>query len=227
MRQLKVSVPVIAIDGPSASGKGTVASRVAAELGFHTLESGALYRLIALAAEHRKVGEQDETGLAEIASTLEVNFHGDRIYMANHDVGALLREEDCGRRASTIARLPRVRAALLERQRAFRKPPGLVADGRDMGTVVFPDAALKVFLIASVAARAERRYKQLKENGFDANLAALSRDLEARDAQDANRSVAPLKPAPDAKELDSTDLSIEEVVARILGWWRELAVTNK
>lgn len=227
MQQLKVQVPVIAIDGPSASGKGTVASRVAAELGFHTLESGALYRLVALAAERRNVGEQDETGLAEIASTLEVDFHGGRIYLETHDVGAFLREEDCGRRASMIARLPRVRAALLERQRAFRKAPGLVADGRDMGTVVFPDSALKVFLIASVAARAERRYKQLKENGFDANLAALSRDLEARDAQDANRSVAPLKPAPDAKELDSTDLSIEEVVARILGWWRELAATNK
>lgn len=221
------SPPVIAIDGPSASGKGTVASRVAAELGFHTLESGALYRLVALAAQRRKVGEYDEPGLARIAATLDAHFQDGCVYFENQDVGSFLREEDCGRRASTIAKLPRVRAALLERQRAFRKPPGLVADGRDMGTVVFPDAALKVFLIASVAARAERRYKQLKENGFDANLAALSRDLEARDAQDANRSVAPLKPAPDAKELDSTDLSIEEVVARILAWWRELAVTNK
>lgn len=147
--------------------------------------------------------------------------------MENHEVSAYLRDEDCGRRASLVAKLPRVRAALLERQRAFRTPPGLVADGRDMGTVVFPDAALKVFLIASVAARAQRRYKQLKENGFDANLAALSRDLEARDAQDANRSVAPLKPAPDAKELDSTDLTIEEVVARIVAWWREREVQFK
>lgn len=221
------AAPVIAIDGPSASGKGTVASRVAAALGFQLLESGALYRLVALDAQRRKVGEDDEPGLARIAATLDAHFQGGGIYLENEDVGALLREENCGRRASLIAKLPGVRAALLERQRAFRTSPGLVADGRDMGTVVFPDAALKVFLVASVAVRAERRYKQLKENGFDANLAALSRDLEARDAQDANRSVAPLKPAPDAKELDSTDLSIEEVVARILAWWRERAVTNK
>ncbi|MBI3376478.1 MAG: (d)CMP kinase [Betaproteobacteria bacterium] len=219
------AAPVIAIDGPSASGKGTVASRVAAELGFHSLESGALYRLVALAAQRRKIAEDDESQLAQIAATLDVCFQGGDVYLENQQVGSFLREEECGRRASSIAKLPDVRAALLERQRGFRIPPGLVADGRDMGTVVFPDAVLKVFLTASVAARAQRRYKQLKEKGFDASLAALSRDLEARDAQDANRSVAPLKPAHDAKELDSTDLSIEEVVARIVAWWREREVT--
>ena len=220
-------VPVIAIDGPSASGKGTVAREVAAQLAFHYLESGALYRLVALSSQHRRVAEDDEPRLAELAATLDARFHGAKIYLENHDVSCQLREEDCGLRASAVARLPRVRAALLERQRSFRMPPGLVADGRDMGTVVFPDAVLKVFLTASVAARAQRRYKQLKEKGFDANLPALSRDLEARDAQDANRDTAPLKPARDAVDLDSTDLSIAEVVERIVLWWRERSLTIK
>jgi cytidylate kinase len=227
MQQRKLPVPVIAIDGPSASGKGTVARRVASALGFHSLESGALYRLVALAAHREGVSDDDELRLSELAVSLDARFHGELVYLDNHEVSATLRGEECGRRASAIARLPQVRMALLERQRGFRKPPGLVADGRDIGTVVFPDAELKVFLTASVRARADRRYKQLKEKGFDANLAALSRDLEARDAQDANRAVAPLKPARDAVELDSTDLSIEEVVARIVSWWRERRVTIK
>jgi cytidylate kinase len=214
-------IPVIAIDGPSASGKGTVARLVSEQLGFNYLESGALYRLVALSSQRGRVAEDDEPRLAELAARLDVRFHRDHIYLENQEVTPLLYTEDCARRASAIARFPTVRTALLERQRGFRSSPGLVADGRDMGTVVFPDAALKVFLTASVAARAQRRYKQLKEKGFDANLPALSRDLEARDAQDANRAVAPLKPARDAVELDSTDLSIEEVVERIVSWWRE------
>ena len=158
---------------------------------------------------------------------LPVEFRSSRIILDDQDVTDAIRDEACGNRASAIAPLRLVRAALLERQRGFRVPPGLVADGRDMGTVVFPDAALKVFLTASRAARAERRYKQLKEKGFDANLQTLSRDLEARDGQDATRVVAPLKPARDAVELDSTDLSIEEVVDRIAGWWRERGFTIK
>jgi cytidylate kinase len=219
--------PVLAIDGPSASGKGTVARQIAAQLGFHYLESGALYRLVALSSQRQSVAEEDEPRLAKLATKLDARFQGDRIYLENQDVSPHLYTEDCARRASAIARLPTVRTSLLVRQRAFRAPPGLVADGRDMGTVVFPDAVLKVFLTAGVAARAQRRYKQLKEKGFDANLPALSRDLEARDAQDANRAVAPLKPARDAVELDSTDLSIEEVVERIVSWWRERSITIK
>jgi cytidylate kinase len=221
------TAPVIAIDGPSASGKGTVARLVSDQLGFHYLESGALYRLVALSSQRQGVAEDDEPRLAELAAGLAARFQGDHIYLENQEVTLHLYTEDCAQRASAIARLPSVRTALLERQRGFRTPPGLVADGRDMGTVVFPDAVLKVFLTASVAARAQRRYKQLKEKGFDANLPALSRDLEARDAQDANRAVAPLKPARDAVELDSTDLSIEEVVERIVSWWRERSLMIK
>lgn len=204
-----------------------MARQVAAQLGFHYLESGALYRLVALSSQRHGVATDDEPRLAELAARLDARFQDDHIYLENQDVSSHLRDEDCGRRASAVARLPRVRSALLERQRGLRMPPGLVADGRDMGTVVFPEAVLKVFLTASVAARAQRRYKQLKEKGFDANLAALSRDLEARDAQDANRAVAPLKPASDAVELDSTDLSIEQVVARIVASWLERKATIK
>jgi cytidylate kinase len=222
-----VQVPVIAIDGPSASGKGTVARRVAERLGFHYLESGALYRLVALSSQRQGVAENDEPRLAELAARLDARFQGNHIYIENQEVTSHLYTEDCATRASAIARLQAVRTALLERQRSFRAPPGLVADGRDMGTVVFPDAVLKVFLTASVAARAQRRYKQLKEKGFDANLPALSRDLGARDAQDANRAVAPLKPARDAVVLDSTDLSIEEVVKRMVSWWQERRLTIK
>lgn len=207
-----MSVPVIAIDGPSASGKGTVASRVAAALGFHYLESGALYRLVALTG-----GESPE----QAAASMELAFVKERITLSGQDVTDDVRREDVGNRASEIARIPAVRAALLERQRGFRRPPGLVADGRDMGTVVFPDAVLKVFLTASVATRAQRRYKQLIDKGNHANLAALSRDLEERDKRDAAREVAPLKPAADAVSLDSSGLTIDEVVDRVLKEYRE------
>jgi cytidylate kinase len=207
-----MSVPVVAVDGPSASGKGTVASRVAQALGFHYLESGALYRLVALAG-----GEAPE----RVAAGLEVEFFNHRVFLNKQDVTDSLRSEAVGVLASEIAKLPAVRTALLERQRGFRKPPGLVADGRDMGTIVFPDAVLKVFLTASVAVRAQRRYKQLIDKGNHANLAALSRDLEERDQRDAARAVAPLKPAADAACLDSSELTIDKVVDWVLKKYRE------
>jgi CMP/dCMP kinase len=215
------AAPVIAIDGPSASGKGTIAALVADDLGFHYLESGALYRLVALASSRAGVGEDDEEALARIATGLDVRFAGGRVLLAGDDVAETLRGEAVGNLASNVARLPRVRAALLDRQRAFRQPPGLVADGRDMGTVVFPDAVLKVFLTASVRVRAERRYKQLNGKGIRANLASLSRDLAMRDERDANRAAAPLAPAPGALMLDSSDLSVKEVVAQVVQQARE------
>jgi len=212
-----MNVPVIAIDGPSASGKGTVASLVASALGFHYLESGALYRLVALAG-----GKDPATDAAQ----LDVAFRGGKIILSGQDVTDKIRDEAVGIRASQIAKQPAVRAALLERQRGFRRPPGLVADGRDMGTVVFPDAVLKVFLTAGVQTRAQRRYKQLIDKGNHANLAALSRDLEERDKRDAAREVAPLKPASDAVSLDSSGLTIEEVVDRVLKEYRERKAAN-
>ena len=207
-----MSVPVIAIDGPSASGKGAVAQRVAQALGFHCLESGALYRLVALA------GPQDPE---KAALQIEVAFRDGRIFLSGQDVTDKLRVEEVGVRASDIAQRPGLRQALLHRQRAFRRPPGLVAEGRDMGSVVFPDAALKVFLTATPVVRAQRRYKQLIDKGIDANLHALSRDLEQRDARDAARKVAPLAPAPDALLLDTSEKTLDEVVEVILGWCRE------
>ena len=214
-----MSVPVIAIDGPSASGKGTIAKRVAQALGFNYLESGALYRLVALLALRQ--GLQDEQAIAQLAQTMDVAFQGDEIFLEDQEVSLHVRHEEVGNRASDVARMPAVRQALLNRQRAFRQPPGLVADGRDMGTIVFPDAALKIFLTASPEVRAQRRYKQLIEKGIAANLGALSRDLAARDARDASRAVAPLVPAPDSQVLDSSALSIEAVVEQILRLWRE------
>lgn len=205
------AAPVIAIDGPSASGKGTIANRVAEALGFHYLESGALYRLVAL------VGGTDPVAAAR---ELDVAFRNGLIFLSGQDVTEDIRAEAIGNRASEIARIPAVRDALLERQRAFRRPPGLVADGRDMATVVFPDAGVKVFLTASVAVRAQRRYKQLIDKGNSANLAALSRDLEERDQRDAARTVAPLKPASDAVSIDSSELTIDEVVGRVLALYR-------
>ncbi len=206
------SVPVIAIDGPSASGKGTVASLVAAALGFHYLESGALYRLVAY------VGGTDP---ARDAAELDVAFLHGKIILSGRDVTDPIHTEAVGNRASEVAKISEVRAALLERQRAFRRAPGLVADGRDMGTVVFPDASLKVFLTASVGVRAQRRHKQLIDKGIHANLAALSRDLEERDARDAARAVAPLRPAEGAVLLDSTALTIDEVVDKVLMLFRK------
>lgn len=215
------AVPVIAIDGPSASGKGTVAKRVAAALGYHYLESGALYRLVALVSLRAHVPPEDQARVTRLGSKLEAVFQGERVFLSGQDVTDALYAEDCGIRASEIAPIPQLRAAMLERQRAFRRPPGLVADGRDMGSVVFPDATLKVFLTASLEVRARRRHKQLIDKGIHASLAPLSRDLAERDARDAARSVAPLMAAPDAVVVDSSDLAINEVVALILGWYRK------
>jgi cytidylate kinase len=212
-----MSAPVIAIDGPSASGKGTIAKRVAASLGFHYLESGALYRLVGLLALRQ--GLKAEAAVAGAAAGMDVDFQGDEIFLEDEEVSLHIRHEEVGNQASDVARMPAVRQALLERQRAFRRPPGLVADGRDMGTVVFPDAGLKIFLTASPQVRAQRRYKQLIEKGIAANLSALSRDLAERDKRDATRAVAPLVPAPDSQVLDSSALSIEEVVEQILKYW--------
>jgi len=214
-----MKAPVIAIDGPSASGKGTIASRVAKQLGFHYLESGALYRLIALLS--LREGTVEEKALARLAEEMDVVFDDGEIVLADEAVTEKIRSEPVGNRASEVAKVPALRQALLKRQRAFRRPPGLVADGRDMATVVFPDADLKVFLTATPEIRAERRYKQLIEKGIDANLRALSRDLRDRDERDAKRAVAPLVPAPDSQVLDSSALSIDEVVDRIVGWSRE------
>ena len=207
-----MSAPVVAIDGPSASGKGAVAQQVALALGFHYLESGALYRLVALAGP-----ETPE----RTAASMEIGFQDGRIFLSGQDVTDSLRSEAVAACASDVAQRPGVRSALLQRQRAFRRAPGLVAEGRDMGTVVFPDAGLKVFLTASAAVRAQRRYKQLIDKGIDANLHALSRDLEQRDARDAARAVAPLAPAPDALLLDTSERSLDDVVGVILGWCRE------
>lgn len=211
-----MSVPVIAIDGPTASGKGTVAEKVAAALGWSYLDSGALYRLCALQAQRDGVELDDEAQVAAIARALPVRFVAGRIELGGQDVTDIVRDESVGNAASRVAVLPAVREALLALQRGFRVPPGLVADGRDMGTIVFPDAALKVFLTASAESRAERRHKQLIEKGFSARLADLLRDLQQRDARDANRAVAPLRPAEDAVVIDSTHLDIDATVERVL-----------
>jgi len=212
------AVPVIAIDGPSASGKGTVAARVAAALGWHYLDSGALYRLAALAARRAGVAWDDEAQVAVIAAGLDVVFGEESILLAGEEVGEAIRSEEMSSGASQVAALPAVRAALLFRQRAFRRAPGLVADGRDMGSVVFPDASPKVFLTASVEVRAERRYKQLIEKGIAAKLPPLLLDLRERDERDSQRSVAPLQQSRDAELLDTTDLTIENAVAQVLVW---------
>lgn len=212
---------VITIDGPSGSGKGTVGRKLAHRLGWHLLDSGALYRLTALAAFRRAVPLDDVERVAALAAAMDVTFQGPeetRVLLEGVDVTDDLRTELTGDAASKVAAEPSVRAALLERQRAFARPPGLVADGRDMGTVVFPEARLKVFLTASADERAMRRHKQLKEKGIDVSLPDLAWDIAQRDARDANRTVAPLKPAPDARVIDSTSLSPEEVIARILHW---------
>ena len=216
------AAPVIAIDGPSASGKGTVAARVAASLGFGYLDSGALYRLTAVAAQRAGIDWADEPGVAAVASRLDVQFSESEICLDGQPVGDAIRTEEISAAASKVAALPAVREALLFRQRAFNRVPGLVGDGRDMGSVVFPDAPLKVFLTASTEARAGRRYKQLIEKGFSANLPDLLLDLQQRDARDSQRSVAPLRQEADARLLDTTDLTIEEAVDRVLAWSREV-----
>lgn len=211
--------PVITIDGPTASGKGTIASRVAEHLGWSVLDSGALYRLTALGVLRSGCNANDEAAVAEVARGLQVVFQNGRILMGDEDVAGLIREEHIGNLASRIAAYPSVREALLQRQRDFRQPPGLVADGRDMGTVVFPDAPLKIFLIADVEARAERRYKQLKEKGFSVNLADLLEDMRARDQRDSNRANAPLAAAADAVTIDSSTLDINQTVNAVLDLW--------
>lgn len=215
------AAPVIAIDGPSASGKGTVAARVAKALGFVLLDSGALYRLTALAARQAGVAWDDEAGVAAIAAGLQVEFGEDTTLLAGKEVGEAIRAEEISSGASQVAVLPAVRAALLYRQRVFNRFPGLVADGRDMGSVVFPQASLKVFLTASVEARAERRTKQLIEKGFSANLPLLLQELRERDERDSRRAVAPLRQEADAKLLDTTALSIEQAVEQVMAWSKE------
>jgi 3-phosphoshikimate 1-carboxyvinyltransferase len=219
-KQVTQSVPVIAIDGPSASGKGTVAQRVAQALGYHYLDSGALYRLLALAASRRGVALDDEAALAALALQIDIRFDGADIWLDGVRVGDELRTEQSGNAASKVAALPAVRAALLDKQKAFRQAPGLVADGRDMASVVFPDAALKIFLTASAEARAERRYKQLMEKGISVNIVDLLQEIRLRDERDSQRSVAPLQQAPGASLLETTDLNIEQAVSAVLSQYR-------
>ncbi|WP_372972147.1 (d)CMP kinase [Marinobacter sp.] len=216
------SVPVVTVDGPGGSGKGTVTQMLARRLGWHLLDSGALYRLTALAARRQGVDLTDEAGLVNVASGLDVAFQptpeGEpvRLFLAGDDVTREIRTEETGDGASRVAVIQAVRDALLQRQRDFRQAPGLVADGRDMGTVVFPDAPVKVFLTASAEERARRRHLQLKEAGMDVNIQNLLDEIRARDERDMNRSAAPLKPADDAQVIDSTGLSIEEVLSKVM-----------
>lgn len=214
--------PVIAIDGPSASGKGTVAARVAAALGFAYLDSGALYRVTAYAAEQAQVDSTNEIALAHIASTLNVHFVGDDIELGGLNVTEYIRSESLGLMASKVAALPLVRTALLQRQRDFLTSQGLVADGRDMGSVVFPNAALKIFLTASAEARSERRFKQLKEKGDSVIFADVLLNMEQRDTQDKARSTAPLRQFDDAFLLDTSQLSIEQAVEQVISWFRQI-----
>jgi cytidylate kinase len=216
-----MTAPVIAIDGPSASGKGTVAQLVAQALGYHYLDSGALYRLVALAATTRGVNLDDAPALTALAGALDARFAAGEIWLDGRLATEDIRTEACSTASSRVAAVPGVRVALLDRQRAFRQPPGLVADGRDMGAIVFPDARLKVFLTAAVEARAARRYKQLKDKGIPASIHTLLLDLRERDARDAARAVAPLRPAPDARLLDTTGMTADEAAQAVLAWFRE------
>ena len=213
------AIPVITIDGPTASGKGTVAQRVASALGWGVLDSGALYRLTALAVQQQAIDPENETAVADLAATLDVQFRPNEILLGGQEVSAVIRQEHVGNLASRLAPNPKLRAALLSRQRAFRLAPGLVADGRDMGTIVFPDAQVKIFLIADVQGRAQRRAKQLIEKGISANLQDLLADMRARDARDTQRSVAPLIAAKDAHVVDSSMLTIDQTVQSVLDLW--------
>ncbi|QRX83680.1 (d)CMP kinase [Glaciimonas sp. PAMC28666] len=211
--------PVITIDGPTASGKGTVAQKVAQRLGFHYLDSGALYRLTALSALRRNIALDDDHALAKIAARLNCQFDGAHIFLSKEDVTEAIRAEEVGNAASKIAALMPLRQALYGLQLGFHKAPGLVADGRDMGSVIFPHAVLKIFLTASVAARAQRRYKQLIDKGISANMQDLSNDLSERDNRDTHRSSAPLKAAEGAFLLDTSELTAEQAVEKVLGWY--------
>ena len=223
------SPPIVTIDGPSGSGKGTISRAVAVRVGWHLLDSGALYRLVALSGRKRSLKSDDIDGHARIAGSMDVRFDvapdgGEAVILAGEEVTSQIRSEEAGQGASRVAAWPPVRSALLDRQRAFATGPGLVADGRDMGTVVFPTADLKIFLTASPAERALRRYKQLKDKGSDVSLPALSREITERDQRDATRAVAPLKPAPDAEVIDSTGLSIDQVIDRVIALGRARAL---
>lgn len=218
--------PVITLDGPSGAGKGSVGQQLAVQLGWHFLDSGALYRVTALAAQQAGCDFGDVAGLVGLASDLNVRFEAQvgsdaRVLLDDRDIGDVIRTEEIGRLASEVAVLSAVRQALLKKQQSLRQSPGLVADGRDMGTVVFPDAELKIFLTASPAARAKRRYKQLKDKGLDVNLARLAEEIRVRDARDEEREVSPLKPADDAYNIDSSHLSIAQVVERVLSLLRK------
>jgi 3-phosphoshikimate 1-carboxyvinyltransferase len=215
-----IHIPVICIDGPTASGKGTLAALAAQRLGYHYLDSGALYRLSAFAATRAGVALDDEAGVARIARALPVRFQGDRVFLETEDVSEAIRTEAAGMAASKVSLHPQVRSALAALQHSFRRLPGLVADGRDMGTVIFPDAPLKIYLTASALHRAERRHKQLISKGNPATMPVILQDLEARDARDMSRQAAPLKPADDARLLDNSDLSIEKSVAQVIDWWQ-------
>jgi CMP/dCMP kinase len=219
-------IPVIAIDGPSASGKGTVAQRVADALGFYYLDSGSLYRLTALAAFRADIPLDDAKALTALAGNLQIRFENGEILLSDQNVTEDIRSELCGNRASRVAAVPAVRAALLARQRGWRRAPGLVADGRDMATVVFPDAILKVFLTASVEARALRRYNQLKDKGNPANMSDLLRDIAERDLRDQTRAVAPLQKGMGAQLLDTTQLTINQAVDQVLEWAKSALVSS-
>ncbi|HWW69229.1 MAG TPA: (d)CMP kinase [Duganella sp.] len=212
-------IPVITIDGPTASGKGTVAHRVADRLGFHYLDSGALYRLTALSALRRGTDLNDEHALAKLAEHLQCSFRGSEIILSQENVSDAIRAEEVGNTASKIATFPAVRHALVGLQLGFRKAPGVVADGRDMGSVIFPHAVLKVFLTATVAARADRRYKQLIGKGISANMEDLLMDLQARDDRDTHRAIAPLVPAEGAHVLDTSNMTADQAVEQVLQWY--------
>jgi cytidylate kinase len=225
------TVPVVTIDGPSGSGKGAVTAQIAEWSGFHVLDSGALYRLVGLAARRAGVSLEDERALAEIATHLDTTFQPEdgeedwAVYLGTEIVTALIRTDEAGVDASLVSQFSGVRGALIERQRAFKAAPGLIADGRDMGTIVFPDATLKIFLTASAEERANRRYKQLKNKGMDVNFAALLESIQARDVRDMTRSVAPLVPAEDSVVIDSSELSLSEVVQRVRSLMIERSIT--
>ena len=225
---MSAGAPIVTIDGPSGSGKGTISRAVARRAGWHLLDSGALYRLVALAGTEHRLEPDDVEGHARLAAAMDVRFgtelEGERVLLGGRDVTEAIRTEQMGLGASRVAAWPAVRQALLERQRAFAEPPGLVADGRDMGTVVFPQAPLKIFLTASPEERARRRYNQLKQKGSGASLSALSREIAERDARDSSRAVAPLVPAADAALIDSTGLGIEAVIERVIELGRRRAL---